>query len=202
MKILECEQQSPEWFQARCDLPTSSKFDKIYTGSGKKSTSANAYMEEILAQWIAGKAVDSDINSPYIDRGNVQEPDARNLYEFITDNEVKQIGFCIHDSGLFGGSPDGLIGDDGGVEIKCVKASTLVHYYRKGFPIGYKPQIMGYLLITGRKWWDFIAYNADMEPYMERIERDEDYIKEQEKALYEFCEKLQKEKEALKGWKV
>jgi len=201
MKIIDVEQRSPEWFQLRT-IPTSSNFGKIFAGTGKKSTSANKYMEEILAQWIAGKPVDSDINSPYIDRGVEQEPVARAMYEFLTDNVVSEVGFCIHDSGLFGGSPDGLVGDDGGLEIKCVKASTLIHYYRSGFPVGYKPQVQGYLLITGRKWWDFFAYNADMDPYMERVERDENYISGLEKALMDFCEKLERVKDELKEYKL
>ena len=202
MKILAIEQKSEAWFQARLGKVTASKVSNIITPTGKKSTSAQNYMDELLAEYIAGKPIDVMEPTAWMAHGNEFEAEARSAYSFITDNEVKEVGFCMDDNETMGISPDGLIDPDGGLEIKCVKGSTLISYYRKGFPLTYKPQVMMSLYVTGRKWWDFMAYHQNLRPYIERINRDDEYIELMGKFLVEFNEKLAKAKDDLKEWRV
>ena len=196
------KQGTPEWFQARLGIVTASKMSNIITPTGKSSTSAQKYMDELLAEYLAGQPIDIQEPTSWMLHGNETEAEARNAYSFITDNEVREVGFCLNDEETLGASPDGLVNPDGGCEIKCVKGSTMIVYYRKGFPLTYKPQVQTTLLVTGRKWWDFFAYHKNMRPYLERVERDEDYIKQISEALQGFNDKLEKAKEEFKEYRV
>jgi hypothetical protein len=87
---------------------------------------------------------------------------------------VVEVGLCLHDEFECGASPDGLVGDDGGLEIKCPLPHTHVSYLRAGDVTGkYIPQIQGCLWITGREWWDFMSYHPAMEDLIVRVYRDE-----------------------------
>ena len=122
MIIHDVEQGSPEWFGVR-HVPTASNFSKILTAGGKASTSANVYMIDLLATWLVGFAPDEGFGNAWTDRGHELEVIARENYEIERDT-VTEIGFCTTDDGLYGCSPDGLVGAFGGLEIKCPNAST------------------------------------------------------------------------------
>ena len=232
MIILDIDQGTPEWHAARLGIPTSSNFGKILTSTGKKSTSAEGYMNEILAGWLAGKPVDLYENQSMKD-GKEREAEARLSYEIQTGNEVRQIGFAYLDERrTIGASPDGLVGsggwyseatriikehleneikfdckvscpgESGGLEIKCPKASTLISYYDKGCPAKYYPQVQGQMWVCNLEWVDFYAYHPDLTPYLFRVERDDDYIKSLAEAVEKFNVKLEKRKKELEGWKV
>lgn len=201
MKILDVIQGSKEWFDARAGIPTASNFKKIYSGGGKKSESASKYMDLLIAEYLAGKPLGNNVETKATRRGNALEPEARLAYEYITGNDVKQVGFCLDDSGLYGCSPDGLIGTEGGLEIKCEGSDVIAGYYRRGFPIGHKSQVQGSLLVTGYKWWDFMAYHPDLRPLILRIERDEPYINALFSEINAFSIKLREEKQLLEKWK-
>ena len=191
MIIDNSEQGTPEWFAARRGRPTGSNFSKIITSTGKASTSAKAYMNELLAEWLADKTYDSDNKSEWMERGNELEAEARSLYEFRFNVDVEQVGFCSHDTLLCGVSPDGLVGDDGLVEIKCPKHSTHIGYLLAGkLPSGYVPQVQGQLWVTDRKWCDFISYHPDFDPMIIRVERDEKYIASLSAEVTKFCETM------------
>jgi len=107
---------------------------------------------------------------------------------------VTEVGFCMHDILRCGVSPDGLIGDDGGIEIKCPKPSTHVKYLRNGkLPSEYKAQVMGCLWITGREWWDFMSYHPQMPNLLIRVHRDEEYINQLERLVTHACQIIEKE---------
>ena len=114
-------------------------------------------------------------------RGKEQEPDARRAYEVRTGNIVDLVGFINHPRLLTGCSPDGLVDDDGGTEIKSVIPSVQIATIMDGgYPSEHVPQVQGCLWNTGRKWWDFISYSPDMlehlQLYVYRVPPDPEYI--------------------------
>ena len=183
MRIIDCEQGTDEWLAARLGIPSASMYGKIITTQGKWSTQADSYINQLVAEVLTGERTPVYQNE-HMTRGTELEPEARRMYEFISDNKVDEVGFCMHDTLEAGASPDGLIGDDGGLEIKCPAASTHVEYLRGDtLPSKYKQQVMGCLWITGREWWDFMSYYPNMKPLIVRVERDEEYIAELEKCV-------------------
>jgi len=102
------------------------------------------------------------------------------------------VGFVLNDAKTIGASPDGLIGSDGGIEIKCPKASTAVRYMVEDkLPDIYKPQVQGNLWICEREWWDFVVYHPSMDLFVTRVYRDEAYIKKLETHITAFVEELE-----------
>ena len=183
MKKIECEQGSPEWLTARLGVPSASQFSKIVTGKGGKSTQVEAYINQLVAEELTGETTFVYVNE-HMKRGTELESDARELYEALTGNTVQEVGFCLHDTVNAGCSPDGLVGEDGGLEIKCPAPATHVEWVKAGvLPSKHLQQIMGCLWITGRQWWDFMSYHPTMKPLIVRVERDEEYIAELEKCV-------------------
>ena len=177
MRINNHKQGSDEWLQSRLGKPTASNFGKLITPTGKPSTSADGYINELIAQRITGELPEFYTNSA-MERGNELEPAAKALYEFTYGVEVVEAGLCLHDTLDCGASPDGLVGDDGGLEIKCPLPHNHIAYLRSGdVTTKYIPQIQGCLWITGREWWDFMSYHPAMEDLIVRVYRDEAYIK-------------------------
>ena len=183
MRIDQNEQGSPEWLAARLGIPSASMFAKLVTTKGIWSASADAYINQLVAERLTGER-EEVFQSHHMLRGTELEPDARDLYSLMNDAEVTEVGFCLHDTLSAGCSPDGLIGEDGGLEIKCPAPSTHVEYLSGGvLPSKYKQQVMGCLWITGREWWDFVSYHPTMKPLIVRVERDEEYIAALEKCV-------------------
>ena len=176
MKICNHEQGSPEWFEARLGIPSASMFSKIVTTKGVWSTQADSYINQLVAERLTGER-EEIYQSHHMIRGTELEPEARDMYCLLKDVEVQEVGFCLHDTLKAGCSPDGLIGEDGGLEIKAPAPATHVEYLRGGvLPSRYKQQVMGCLWITQREWWDFVSYHPNMKPLIVRVERDEEYI--------------------------
>ena len=178
MIILDHEQGSDEWFASRLGRPSASMFNKLITSTGKPSTSAGKYIDELVDERLNGVRVPVYVNE-HMARGSFLEPEAREYYSFITEQKVTEYGFILDDSEEFGCSPDGLVDKNGGLEIKCPADSTIIGYHRnnKSFITKYKQQIMGCMMITGAEWWDLMAY-SDKKPHhlIIRVERDEEYI--------------------------
>jgi hypothetical protein len=192
MRCIDCVQGSDEWISARLGIPSASMYGKIITTQGKWSTQADTYINQLVAEKLTGEQTPFYQNE-HMARGTELEPDARKMYEFIKDVEVQEVGFCLHDTLEAGASPDGLIGEDGGLEIKCPAPATHVEYLRGGkLPSKYKQQVMGCLWITGREWWDFMSYHPSMKPLIVRVERDEDYIAELEACVSQAVELIEK----------
>jgi len=188
MIILTDEQGSPEWLASRLGRPSASNFGRLVTGSGKPSSSAESYINEMIAERLTGRSKPFYTNE-HMERGNALEPEAREAYEFITDFEVVETGFILHDSEEFGCSPDGLVAEQGGLEIKCPSDSVHVSYLRAGkVPAKYYQQVQGCLWITGREWWDFMSYHPEMPHLLVRAHRNEKYIE----AMAEQVEKAVK----------
>lgn len=176
MKILQADQGTQEWLEARLGRPSASQFCKLVTTAGKPSASADDYISELIAERITGEREPIYVNE-WMQRGTELEPEARATYEFIHGVDVEEVGFILDDSGEFGCSPDGLVGEDGGVEFKCPSPKNHIAWSRKGVcPSKHYAQVQGCLYITGRKWWDFMSYHPEMKPFIVRVERDEEFI--------------------------
>ena len=197
--LVEVEQRSDEWLKLRCGVATASCFDRIITpATGKPSASAVAYRRELLAEWLTGQPV-SIKESGWMQRGTEMEPEARAFYEFEADAEVTETGFVFLDERrLIGCSPDGLVGDDGLVEIKCPAPHTHVGYLIDAkLPTAYIPQVQGALWVTGRRWCDFISYHPEMEPLIVRVKRDEGYIAKMAMLIEAFVATMLEERQIL-----
>lgn len=178
MRVSEFEQRTEGWFAERLGKPTASSFHRLITPTGKKCSSADNYINELVAERITGKQT-STFTSEAMQRGADMEPEARSTYELITSKKVSDIGLCLHDILDCGASPDGLIDDGKGVlEIKCPMQHTMVGYLRAGdvLPGKFIPQVQGQLWITGLEYCDFLAYHPEMKVLLAQIQRDEEYI--------------------------
>lgn len=200
MILLDIEQRSPEWHRARLGLPTCSRLDEIMTPKTlKPSASAPKYRNQLLAEWLLGYAMDWGGSSAYMERGTEMEPEARAFYELQRDVEVATVGLVLRDDGLFGGSPDGFVGEDGGLEIKCPAIHTHVGYMLDPASLvaEYRGQVQGYLYLTGRAWWDIISYNPDLPAVIQRIERSPTYIAALDEVLNGFIADLNAARQVL-----
>jgi len=190
--ITGIEQGSEEWLSMRLGWITASKFKDVIAGGAGKTRKSYMYM--LAAEAITGERADSYSNE-YMEWGTVTEPQARSMYEFDTGNQVDEVSFVKFSSdNKIGISPDGLIGDDGGIEIKCPKTTTQIETFLSGkMPACHKAQVQGSLWVTGRKWWDFVSFDPRIDGkssyFCVRVERDEEYIAE----LKDKCLKFEQE---------
>jgi YqaJ-like viral recombinase domain len=171
-QIINCEQNSPEWFRARMGIPTASSFsDVLAKGEGK---TRRAYMLKLAGEIITGEPMEN-VGNTHTDRGHMMEADARDLYAFQSGASLDRVGFVRN--GRAGCSPDSLIGDDGGVEIKTKFPHLLIDLILKDeFPTEHRAQVQGTLWVTGRQWWDIAVYWPGLPLFVKRVERDEVYI--------------------------
>ena len=177
------EQRSEEWYEARKGRITASNFDQIITRLGKKSASIHGAIAVVMAQRLTGKydLAEVDGKEPprvyYMERGTSLEDQAREAYELETLTKVEEVGFIPYLE-HFGCSPDGLVGSDGMIEIKCQGAKEHMLALRNGWNQKYKPQIQGSLYMTCRKWCDFVSYHPafGLDLIIDRVHRDDEYI--------------------------
>lgn len=157
-KFYDVEQNTDEWQQLRCGRLTSSNLSKVMANYGKAfGEPAKKLAIDIAVQQITGKRESNSYTNAHMQRGHEQEPIARALYEANTFQDVTNGGFFGGE--FLGGSPDGLVSDDGLIEIKSVIAST--HYSnikRNNIDPAYKWQCIGNLMLTGRNYLDFVSY--------------------------------------------
>lgn len=195
-KQIKAEQRTPEWYEARLGKATASRFGDIVakTRSGY-SASRNNYAAELVVQRLTNE-IPEGFTSSAMQWGIDNEPVALLNYALQTGNEVEETSLWLHDSLDAGASPDGLVGADGLVEIKCPNSAThLETLISKKVPRQYEAQIQGQLWITGRKWCDFVSFdprlpeNAQM--FVARVNRDELFIKELQTEIIDFLEEVQ-----------
>lgn len=197
MKIIEdIEQGSSEWLELRLGKVTASKFKDVMTsGRGNKpSATSRSYMVKLVAEILRGEPI------PFFENdamrwGTETEPQARAMYELNNDVEVKEVAF-VELNEFVGVSPDGLVGEDGLLEIKCPTTETQIKRFidQEGLPKDYEAQVQGQLWVTGREWCDFVSFDPriDVEAsYIQtRVYRDEEYIAELEKKVSTFVEDM------------
>ena len=176
MKIINCEQGSEEWFDSKLGVVSASHFGKVLN----KKNGRGLYMRKLAAETLTGDRDGTSYTDKIMDKGSETEAEARRYYEIRNDCEVEQVGFVTRDDDI-GGSPDGLVGKPGLLEIKCPLSSTHIETILSGkMPSLHIPQVQGLLWITERKWCDFVSYDPRVlsQPmFTVRVERDVEYFK-------------------------
>jgi putative phage-type endonuclease len=188
------EQRSEEWFQARLGLVTASRVaDVLAKIKSGESASRRNYKIQLVSERLTGERQETYINQAMQD-GIDREQFARDRYvqQF---GEVEEVGFVKHPTLEAGASPDGMVGDDGIIEVKCPMGSTHTEtLMTQDIPSKYVPQVQFQLLVTGRKWCDFVSYNPmfpeHLQVFVKRIEADPVYQKELESEVRKFLEEV------------
>lgn len=187
VEVIDCEQGSDTWFTARLGIPTASRFaDLMAKGEGKMR---GRYLHELAAETLRGSPEPDSYSNAHMERGKAQEDEARQLYAFMTDHEPHQVGFLRN--GRAGASPDSLIGDAGGLEIKTALGHIQIERLKAGkLPPEHRAQVQGNLWVSERQWWSFMSYSPGLPPLIVRVERDDAYIAELAKAVVAFNDEL------------
>lgn len=186
------EQRSPEWFAMRAGKATASKIADIIakTKSGYSTSRAN-YAAQLVCERLTGVPADSFCNAA-MQWGTDKEPEARAAYCQHMLCAVEEIGFVEHPTiPMSGASPDGLIGDDGLLEIKCPNSATHIETLLNGkVPEKYRTQMLWQMACTGRTWCDFASFDPrlpePMQLFVQRIPRDDEAIAELEREVTAF----------------
>lgn len=196
------EQGTQAWLDARKGVITGSRFkdcrDKLKGGAPSKACLTYAY--DVARERCGGTAPPKFQNAA-MRTGTEQEPVARTMYEVRTGNLVEEVGFFTTEDRLFGLSPDGLIDDDGVLEIKTMVGSeTLFTAMADGDLSAYMDQCLGYLWLLGRKWVDLVLWAPDLNHMViHRIERKEDEIEKLEADLMAFAKIVADNEKALRA---
>lgn len=176
-------QGSPEWLNERLGHCTCSRFKDVvdFQKSGREGAKRAAYRWELVIERITGRPTEHYLSKPMQD-GLDREPEAKLAYEARTGAMLSSRGFVHHKSLKWvGGSPDALVGDDGGLEIKAPTPATHAITLLNGMPIDHLPQVQGLIWIFDRAWWDFASYNPifpeALQMHIQRVQRDDEYIK-------------------------
>jgi putative phage-type endonuclease len=205
MIVIDCEQGSEEWLLARCGKATASRMGDLMakTKSGWGASRAN-YAAELIAERLTGKPAEKYTNGA-MQWGTQYEPEARALYEFLHDCEVRTVGLVTHPAlPMSLASPDGLVGDDGLVEIKCPNTAThLETLLGSGIDKRYGLQMAWQMACTGRAWCDFCSYDprlpAEMQMHVTRVTRDDDMIRELQHEVALFLKEVDETVDKLRA---
>lgn len=194
--MTEIVQGSPEWHQLRLGKVTASRIADVCArtktgwGAGRKN-----YMAELVAERLTGTQSEGFTNAA-MQWGTDMEPEARSAYQFHANKRVAQVAFVDHPTiAETGASPDGEVGEDGLVEIKCPNTATHIETLLGGVvPEKYVLQMQWQMACTGRKWCDFASYDPrlpeSMRLFVRRVDRDDALIAEVEKDVTEFLDEL------------
>lgn len=197
------DQGSDEWFAARIGKVTASRVADIIakTKSGY-SASRDNYMAQLVCERLTNQKAESFTNAA-MQHGTETEPLARAAYEALKDVLVDEVGFVPHPSiKMAGASPDGLVGDDGLLEIKCPNTATHIDtLLNQSVPTKYFTQMQFQMACTGRKWCDFVSFDnrlpEELQLFVKRVPRDDVYIKIMEAEIVQFIAELDKKIEKL-----
>jgi hypothetical protein len=188
MIILDIEQGTPEWDNARIGIPSASVFEKIYTSTGKISGQREKLLQQLAEERILNRKKNG-YSGGSMQRGTELEPEARSFFQLTTGQEVEQVGLCyLDDRKDRSCSPDGLMQiEKEGLEIKCPELAAHYEYLKAGvLPTKYFVQVQGSMYITGFEKWHFLSYYPGMKPLHIVVERDEIWIAKFSKALDDF----------------
>lgn len=186
MQLIDCDQNTPEWYAARLGIPTASAFSTILSTNkdAKDKKTRTEYMRKLAGEIVTGEPMESYSNV-HMERGKVQEDEARDLYSFMRDCDPQRVGFIRN--GDRGCSPDSLIGDDGGLEIKTALPHIQIDRLLRGtLPPEHKAQVQGNIWLCERKFWDFCSYCPKLPLLVVRVQRDAEYIAQLETAVDQF----------------
>lgn len=201
-EIVPCTQGQPDWFEAKLGIPSASRFSDIMAkGDGKMRT---RYLRELAGETITGKPAES-FKGGAMTRGNEMEAEARDHYARTKFATLERVGF-VKNAGLMkyaivGASPDALIGDDGGLEIKTMFPALMIDLLSRGagMPLEHRAQVQGNIWVCEREWWDFKIYYPKMPDFTVRVLRDEVFIAEIRREVEIFSHDLKKLVEWLRA---
>jgi putative phage-type endonuclease len=204
-RIEGLDQNTPEWVVQRVGCLTASHMAEVVgrykptkaqlaKGEAPDYLKARAdYLMDVVIERLTGRATEHFCTQA-MERGIETEPRARAAYEIETGCDVKDGGFWMHDSiEWFGASPDGLVGTDGLLEIKCPTTAVHLEYLEADvIPVEYAPQMLAQLCCTGRKWCDFVSFDdrlpASLQLFIRRFEPSPKLLEECEAEAKLFLE--------------
>lgn len=197
MNVLDFQQGTAEWLQARAGKVTASRLSDVMAKNktGEAATRRD-YKAQIVAEILTGTPQGDTFQNDAMRWGTENEPLARSVYEMKAGVLVHEVGFVIHPTiERAGASPDGLVEDDGLIEIKCPKTAThLATLLDKKVPSQYQDQIQWQLACTGRKWCDFVSFDprlpAELQALCLTVDRDEARINELETEVIVFLKEV------------
>jgi len=200
MQVIDCEQGSPEWFEARRGVPTASEFSSVIAkGRGQQPSKVReTYMMKLAGEILTGDLTES-FSTLHAERGKEMEDEVRDLYGMMFNTEPQQVGFIRN--GQRGYSPDATVGDNGLLEIKTKLPHLLVPLILVDeFPEEHKAQCQGGLLVSEREWIDIAVYWPKLPLFHKRAYRDEKYIKELSDAIDQFNDELAEVVERVRSY--
>ena len=205
MVDLAIKQGTEEWHQIRLGKVTASRVSDVMSKikSGESAGRKN-YKMDLVVERLTNTPTSSFTNAAMA-WGTETEPLARMAYEVHSGNFVETVAFIQHPSiEWFGCSPDGLIGSEGNLEIKCPNTSTHIDYLLAGVPPAkYVPQMQTQMACTGRLWTDFVSYDPRLPPELQlfvvRLDRDEAYIQQIEDEVKQFLDEVEQIYSQLKA---
>jgi len=202
------EQGTDAWFAQRVGNVTASRISDVMATlkSGGESASRRNYRAQLIAERLTGSKSESFTNAA-MQWGTDNEPIARAMYEIQTGSDVEQVGYVTHPSiKNTGASPDGLVGDDGLIEIKCPNTATHIDYLLAGVPAAeYHNQMLWQMECTGRKWCDFVSYDPrmpeELQLFVVRFYRDDERLSEMRSGVVKFLQEVSETIEKLESIK-
>lgn len=198
-EIINVEQGSDDWFNARLGKWTASNFSKLITLTRKPSTQANTHNNVLVAENILGYKAES-FTSEAMERGSELEEEALEFINFTRNASFKKVGFIDSGNG-YGCSPDALDEKNRiGLEIKCPLAHNhLQNLLRGEIPTQYYAQVQGSMLVTGYEKWIFCSYHPEIKSMVLEIERDEAFIDKLKSLLDKNCKIVTEQTEKLRS---
>ena len=198
------EQRTEEWFKQRLGKVTASAISNVIakTKTGVSASREN-YSTQLTLERLTGEQAEFYTNAA-MEWGTATEPKARQAYEIYREVFVDEVGFITHPMiEMSGASPDGLVGDDGLVEIKCPESKTQMEtLLNQKVPTKYMPQMQWQMACTGRKWCDFVSFDPRMPEnlrlFVQRVERNDEYIVMLEQEVRDFLLDIDRKVEILR----
>ena len=189
MIIHDVAQGSDEWLSLRLGMPTASNFKRIFTSTGKPSTSADDYMYELIAEQLSGSSTIVNVTDD-MQRGLDLEDEAVGVYEFEFNVQTKAVGFVTNDAKTYGCSPDRM-----NLEVKCPKDKNHIKWaLADKVPADHFCQVQGCMWVCGEDYWDFFSFTKLVGTFCTRVYRDDKWIAGMEAEMDRF---LTKKNEAL-----
>lgn len=201
LRIITCEQGTPEWFAARAGIPTASEFHTVLAKGrgGGDSVTRRKYMLTLLGERLTGEVLEGYSNA-HMERGKAMEDDARRMYAMMQDVDPEPVGFMRRDDVEAGASPDSLVDDVGMLEIKTKLPHLQLDLIERGeVPSEHICQIQGQLWISGREWVDFVSYWPRLELFVKRVHRDEKKIAEIACGVEDFVGELRQREQTYRA---
>ncbi len=196
----DLEQGTPEWFAARMGIPTASSFATVMAKGkeGGRSITRDDYMRKLAGEILTGEPAPEGYSNGFMERGKQLEAEARDLFAFLMDAEPQLVGFIRN--GKKGASPDSLIADSAGLEIKtAIPAVQIARLQQNRVPPEYVAQVQGSLWVSERDTWFFMSYCPKLPPLVVEVHRDEEYIAKLSAAVDAFNDELEALVSSIRG---